>query len=496
MPSADMFSALGAFLQSAGASTQNIARNYHDDTEREAAKKKLEREEFRGRVKEARALGAKRTGGQKIRNAMTAILNPMGPEDAAETLANTPPAQIEAAEKAIADTGAAVTGTPRQSARWAANKTKNAMRRAIAEQESSGVDIGAHPKAANGLQAFGKFGIVPELHIDKVGLDPKKPEDLEKWKKDPALQEATFDAIIDTNWRTSGGDVDKALELYYGKAKDKNAKQRLADGREMPSVNEYVSQVKSRMGDAATAASVGKTAGAARSAIDALVSKDFRPPSRARARSQEAALGKLYADMSPEEIEQNKDYLDRVAGLAQSGKEEYKEELATYRDDLNRQTTAAINAMKLDEQMQMAMMKVKSGVKSLTPEEVRALESRRKLLDGMRSQITDFTQRVSSAKPGAREAMLLTRPDLVSTEDPNFFGRLTGKKGKKVIDDAKILKKLDLIDEWIMETDRALAGLGGLERPGAEDIESDENTMLSRPGGAGALNNYITPVKR
>lgn len=496
MPSSEMMSALGAFLESAGASTGKIARNYYEDVEREDAKKKAENEEFRRRVKEARALGAKRTGGQKIRNAMTAILNPMEPEEAAETLAKTPPEQIEQAEKAIADTGAALTGTPRQKERWAANKTKNALRKAIAEQESTGTDIGEHPRAANGLQAYGKFGIVPELHIGKIGLDPKKPEDLEKWKKDPALQEQTFDAIIDDNWRRSGGDIDKVLEFYYGSAKDKNAKQRLADGREMPSVNEYIAQVKGRMGDAATSAGIGKTAGAARSAIDALVSKDFQAPSRARARSQEAALGKLYADMTPEEIEQNKDYLDRVAGLAQSGREEYKEELATYRDDLNRQTTAAINAMRLDEQMQMALMKVKSGVKSLTPEEVRALESRRKLLEGMRDQITDFTQRVASAKPGARESMLLTRPDLVSTEDPNFFGRLTGRKGKKVIDDAKISKKLDLIDEWLMETDRALAGLGGLERPGASDIESDENTMLSRPGGAGALNNYITPVKK
>ncbi len=48
----------------------------------------------------------------------------------------------------------------------------------------------------------------------------------------------------------------------------------------------------------------------------------------------------------------------------------------------------------------------------------------------------------------------------------------------------------------MMETDRALAGLGGLERAGTEEIASDENTMLSRPGGKSPLSNYLTPVTR
>lgn len=493
MPSSGVWGALGAFLQSAGQAAPKIAQDYNDEYERRDDRN-------RKRKKEDDAAAAKKSGGKKIQSAMTAIMNPMGVDEAKELLANTPPEEIKKAERVIAETGAAVLpgALPKQKQRWEQNKVKNAMRTAIAEQESGGNDAQKeHPRAANGLQAYGKFGIVPEYHIDKVGLNPKNAEHIKRWKADPALQEETFDRIIDENYKKAGGNVDKALEMYYGVAKDKDAPQFLADGRKMDSVNQYVAKVKSRMGDAANQAGMVKTAGKARQAIDNLVSEEFRPPSKARMRGQEKALGQLYMDLSPEEIEQNKDYLDRISTLATSGKEEYKDELTQYGNDLNRQTTAAINAMKLDEQMQMAMVKVRSGVKSLSAEEIRALESRRKMLTSMRDQITDFTTRVGSAKAGNRESILKTRPDMTSKESPGLVGRVFGAKDKTVIDDTRIQKKLDFIDEQLMETDRALAGLGGLDQSTDEEFEQDKNSMLSRPAGGGGIDpRYLKPVKK
>ena len=498
MPSSNTWAGLSAFLSSAGQSAGKITRQYQADVEDQADRDEKEKERFRLRVKEARALGAKRTGGAKISSVMAALANPMDPEEAVTHLENADPKDVAQASEAIKSiTANAPAPLPRsnQDRRHDVNKVKNAIKNALASQESTATDIGAHPKAANGLTAWGKYGIVPELHIGKIGLDPKNPKDVAMWKADEKLQEATMDALIDENYKKSGGDIDTTIGMHYGVPKDKDKKQRLADGREMPSYNEYVAKVKSRMGDVANVSGVERTAGKARQAIDALVSTDFKEPSNRRVKRDEAALGKLYASMTPEEIEQNKDYLDRVTQLAGAGREDYRDEMTKYGNDLNRQTTAAMNAMKLDEMQQTAMLKIKSGVKSLTPEEVKALESRRKLLESMRSQITDFTTRVGSAKAGAREAILKTRPDLAGVEEPGFWDRITGGKSKAVIDDVKIQKKLDLIDSWMMETDRALAGLGGLGQSSADDVTDDENTMLSGGGRKNnPLSNYLTPV--
>jgi hypothetical protein len=504
MPGSNAWAGLAAGLESLGQSTGRIARQYQDDVEEEDLRKLQEKERFKKDVKEARALGAKRTGTKKIQSAMQAMLNPMEPDEAAAHLADADPKAVTAATSTIKEvTAKAQAALPRQSKRWEENKIKRTILDTLGSQESDSTDIAAHPRAANGLQAFGKYGIVPELHIDKVGLDPKNPKDIEKWKADKDLQKLTAERIVDENYKASGGDVKETFRRHYGLTKDPNKKQALADGRSMPSSNEYVEQAYSKYKGLGGTDSIERTAGNARQAIDSLVSTDFQRPSKSRVKRDEATLGKLYMDMTSEEIEQNKEYLDRVTSLAGAGREDYRDEIAEYGANLNRQTTAAMNAMKLDEQTQIALAKIKSGVKSLTPEEVRALESRRKLLEGMRSQITDFTTRVGAAKPGAREAILKTRPDLSGVEEPGTYERLWGHlpftekaKGMPVIDDAKIQKKLDLIDSWMMETDRALAGLGGLERAGADEIESDENTMLSRPGGKSPLSKYLTPVNK
>jgi hypothetical protein len=497
MPGSNAWAGLGAFLESAGESAGRITRQYQADVDADEEKKRREKKDFRERVKEARALGAKRTGGTKIQSAMKAIMSPMDAEAAAATLEAADPKTVTAATKTIQEVTQQVQPPlPRQSKRWEENKIKRTILDTLGAQESGSEDIGSHPKAANGLQAFGKYGIVPELHIDKVGLNPKDPADIEKWKADKDLQRLTAERIVDENYKAAGGDVKETFRRHYGLTKDPNKKQGLADGRSMPSSNEYVEQAYSRYKGLGGTDSIERTAGNARSAIDSLVSTEFQRPSKARVKRDQATLGKLYAEMSSEEIEQNKEYLDRVTQLAGAGREDYRDELAEYGANLNRQTTAAMNAMKLDEQTQIAMAKIKHGVKSLTAEEVRALESRRKLLESMRGQLTEFTTRVGGAKAGARESILKTRPDLTTVEEPGFFGRIAGRKGKPVIDDSKIQKKMDLIDSWIMETDRALAGLGGLERSGADEIASDENTMLSRPGGRSPISNYLTPVNK
>ncbi len=516
MPGSNAWAGLAAFLSSAGASAGKITRQYQDDVQeeedRKAAEEKRKKEDIifnENRYDRTRGRLAKISGGVKIKNAMAALATPMDPEEAKAHLASEDPKVIEQASNAIQEVAAkAQAPLPKQSARWQENEIKRKILESLAGQESTNEDIGAHPRAKNGLQAYGKFGIVPELHIDKIGLDPKNAADIEKWKKSPELQRDTAERIVDENYKASNGDVKGTIRRHYGLTSDPDKKQYLADGREMPSSNEYVEQAYSRFKglggtDGAGRGSVEKTAGNARAAIDNLINTKFEAPKKDRGTLDDGALGRLYATMSPDEIEQNKDYLDRITGLAADGRADYLQELSTYQNDLNRQTTAAMNAMKLDEQTQVALAKIKSGVKSLTPEEVRALESRRKLLESLRSQITDFTARVGSAKGSNREALLKTRPDLVGEEEPSAFRRIAGHipgvsaaKGKPIIDDAKIQKKLDLIDQWTMETDRALAGLGGLERPSSDEIESDESTMLSRPGGKSPLSNYLTPVNK
>lgn len=75
-----------------------------------------------------------------------------------------------------------------------------------------------HPKAANGLQAVGKYGIVPSVwfkNFPQYGLNPDKPEDVQRFVGSPGLQDAMAKDLVKQLWGEAGGDPRKFIARYY-----------------------------------------------------------------------------------------------------------------------------------------------------------------------------------------------------------------------------------------------------------------------------------------
>ena len=176
---------------------------------------------------------------------------------------NLPPEQgiknIEAAnlETKVKDQGKAITDALSEPVPAPANRyTRNAFAKRFMDTlgliESNDKDIGAHPRAANGLQAFGRLGVVPELHAQRVGLDPTNQKDLEKFKSDPELQYQAAENFVMELGKKYNWDPGMMRRGYYGITKDPSAPQKLADGRIMPSSDEDHDKFMQAFGDAQT----------------------------------------------------------------------------------------------------------------------------------------------------------------------------------------------------------------------------------------------------
>lgn len=121
------------------------------------------------------------------------------------------------------------------------------LSQSIASQES-----GNDYKAVNADSgALGKYQIVPKDWFSMIGLDPNSDADKQKFLADPTLQDTLHQAIINKLSETYNGDVDKVIAAYYGGDKAAQVVGTPAGDVKQgnyPSINDYVNQVKNRMG--------------------------------------------------------------------------------------------------------------------------------------------------------------------------------------------------------------------------------------------------------
>lgn len=120
---------------------------------------------------------------------------------------------------------------------------------AIASQESGG-DYTAVNKDSG---ALGKYQIMPEYWFASINLDPNSEEDKQKFLSSPELQDKAYSNVINSLQKQYAGDQDKVIAAYYGgdaaaQIVGTPAADKKQGGGKYPSINEYVQQVKDRMG--------------------------------------------------------------------------------------------------------------------------------------------------------------------------------------------------------------------------------------------------------
>lgn len=129
-------------------------------------------------------------------------------------------------------------------------KGLEALKASIIQQESGGNYMAIGQPTAYG-RALGKYQIIPKFHFAKIGLNWQSQSDQQKFLKTPALQDRLFAIIIDNLAKTYNGDLRKIAAAYYGgaggAAKVGTAAGNTPQAGGMPSINQYVNQVLSRV---------------------------------------------------------------------------------------------------------------------------------------------------------------------------------------------------------------------------------------------------------
>lgn len=92
---------------------------------------------------------------------------------------------------------------------------------ALGRVESKGDYSRAHPEPPGGpsKRAYGKYGIQASTWFPafpQFGLDPNKPEDIQRFVSTPALQDAMAKEIVKQGLDSAGGDLRKFRAWYYG----------------------------------------------------------------------------------------------------------------------------------------------------------------------------------------------------------------------------------------------------------------------------------------
>lgn len=147
-------------------------------------------------------------------------------------------------------------------------KTKSSMtmpldnlKSALVSQESGGnyQAIGPTYTKGNGSKAsmesgeiaLGKYQILPTAWFSKIGLDSSSKEDRERFLATPALQDEAFAVVMQSGMERYNGNLEKVIADYYGGPRaaaivGTPAGDKPQDGG-LPSINEYVKSVKSKM---------------------------------------------------------------------------------------------------------------------------------------------------------------------------------------------------------------------------------------------------------
>lgn len=491
-------------LAGLGQAVPNILRQYNQDATA-----------FNDTVRKNRV----KTEAEEILNSLPeygSVLEAMTPEEAQGVLARTSPQEKQAAvdimagkrgldtmrlqvpasipEPAMPDGGALGALAAPKSGRHARNAFVNKFMDTLGKIESDGKDIGAHPRAKNGAQAFGRFGVVPEFHAHRAGLDPTNPADLAKFKADPELQRSAAESFVRELGKKYNWDPVMMRRGYYGLTADNDAPQFLADGRRMPSSNEDNARFMELFGDmerpADDPAEDYMPAPYDNTLLTSMV-KDG-PPKREKTVKKVTHGDRLALALSkatnPEVYANLKDQIERISKMAEIERQEGKDREASFEKEQERYGENARKLTDLNFQTWKEQGERQHRARTYKDQSIQALRTQRDSLQKQLADIRGFQTRVAKGEESA-DMLAAAYPNFFTTKstDPGFFAELF--QG----DDAAPGK------ETAFDTKRFTDAVKALE----DDIQAIDQALSSKSGASvtpaaappSAVSKYLTPRK-
>lgn len=501
------------FLTAIGAATPGIVKNYNEQStaEAELAKKTKLRDWGASVLK----------GMPQVGSPVLDEMAQMDPATASTVLQNTPPANRQQAMEILSQGRKGLDGlrlkfptsapdglggvdgalesiaTPRNP-RHVKNAFVNRFMDTLSTIESGGQDIGDHPQAKNGATATGRFGVVPEFHAQRVGLDPSNPADLAKFKADPELQRAAAEDFVRELGRKYNWDPGMMRRGYYGITGNNDAPQYLADGRAMPSSNEDNAKFLAAFGNAQRPDNSDVPASLPwdNTLLSSLVAEPPKMktvPKKVTYGDQERYL--LSKVENPEQLAMMKDYLATISGLAKEERDAKKDERGEFdknqtRYDENVRKVTDLNFQTWKEK-QTARDKRFTRNAAQNKENLTALRQQRESLQKQLLDLRTFEQRAAKGKEPV---------ELISAAYPEFYTTRSGEPGfldqlvhggdavapqETKLDRAKLKKRAEDIQAEIDGIDQELSNTSR-----ASSIKNAD------PGAPPALSKYLIPRKK
>lgn len=380
--------------------------------------------------------------------------------------------------------------------RQAKNAFVNKFLDTIAIGESGNKDIGNHPQAANGLVASGKLGVVASLHAHRVGLDPNNPADIETFKASPELQRAAADSYVRELGEKYNWDPRKMSIGYYGVAKDPDAPQYLADGRAMPSNNQYADKFMTRF-SSMTRPETPETPTSMpwdNSLLSSLVKEAPQMktvPKKVTYGDQERYL--LSKVQNPEQLAMMKDYIASIGSLAKDEREALKDE----RGEFGKERTAYNENVRKDADLKFNTWKEQQDNKNrrYTQNATRRTET----MAALRQQRESIQKEIQDARLFEQRAAAGKEPvELLAAAYPQFYTTKSGEAGflDQMINggDAEVpmVTKMDpsKLKQWMADRQATLDGIN-------QELSTRSNapTVRNEEPATPALSKYLKPRK-
>lgn len=495
-----------AGIASMGQAIPGIVRQYAEDSKAE------EKKAYEDKVKSEAAgiIGGLPAAGTVLEE----LAKGMSPDQAQQVLANTSPAdQAQAAallrgvkglesmrlmtpknipEPAAPEGGALGALTSAQTARQKRNAFVNRFMEAVGQIESGGQNIGAHPRARNGAQAFGRYGVVPEFHAQRVGLDPSNASDVARFKGDPELQKSAAESFIRELGKKYNWDPVMMRRGYYGLTKDPNAPQFLADGRQMPSSNEDSAKFMAALGDVERPDSADLEEPPDPLPWDNSLLSDLvkdGPPKQSVMPKRVTEGDRLRIILSkvknPDVLAKLEPFIKSTSSLAEIERGEAKDRQASFEKEQDRYG----ENVRKDSQLKFDTWKEKGDrehrARTYRDQSVQALRTQRDSLQKQLADIRGFQTRVAKGEES---------PEMLAAAYPNFFA--TRKTDPGVLaqlfqgDDAKPGEVTEFDSKRFADAVKALEA----------DIQSIDEALSSKsgagvsaaPAAPKALSKYLT----
>jgi len=353
-----------------------------------------------------------------------------------------------------------------------------------------------HPMAKNGHQAHGALGVVPELHAQRVGLDPSNPADIARFKADPELQRQASENFVHELGKKYKWDPGMMRRGYYGITKDPDLPQYLADGRRMPSSNEDTAKFLTAFGEAERPADADAPDPSPwdNSLLTDLVKE--RPkmktlPKKVTYGDQERYL--LSKVKNPEQFELLKGYIANIGKLAEGERKDKDQDRDAFEKQEDRYSTNVRQVANLNFDTWKAGQEKGDRDRTYRTQNVQALRTQRDSLQKQLADVRGFQTRVAGGKES---------PEMLSAAYPNFF--------KSVHKDPSPLRELagmlpgvpdaEAKPEISFDNQRFTEAVKALEN----DIQAIDEALASKSGARvtppaaapTALSKYLTPRKK